>query len=191
MLNEQRNKIYQQRDRIFTKDDLAEDLDEMLTAEIDRRVDLAFADDDGPWRLLDWTDQVQPPLAEGDTVYPSYTLEVLLRDLGEPASLAAAKAAILRLAREALEAERAYILRLADTLLERSEERAATATKERREQLEMALEGVELEAQESGQSVEPRALVKAASDVIGLDSRSAASLLPAGNAGDLDPRKFK
>ncbi|MBI3359678.1 MAG: SEC-C domain-containing protein, partial [Chloroflexi bacterium] len=184
VLNEQRNKIYQQRDRIFTKDDLAEDLDEMLVAEIGRRVDLTTADEDGLWRLLEWTEQTQPPLAEGGELFPSYTVEILLRDLSEPGDVPTAKAAILRLAQESLQAEKQHLDKLADTLIDRGEERAEATAKERRERAETAMEGVELEAEESGKPVEARALVKAASDSIGIQ-------IPPPNGRGLDLRSLK
>ena len=38
VLNTQRKRIYGQRDRIFTKDDLTEDVTEMLRTEVQRRV---------------------------------------------------------------------------------------------------------------------------------------------------------
>jgi preprotein translocase subunit SecA len=38
VLNTQRAKIYGQRNRIFTKDDLSDDVDEMLRTEVNRRV---------------------------------------------------------------------------------------------------------------------------------------------------------
>jgi preprotein translocase subunit SecA len=191
VLNEQRNKIYQQRDRIFAKDDLADDLDEMLVAEINRRVDLAYADDDGPWRLFEWTEQVQPPIADGDSIYPSYTVETLVRELGQPGSMSEAKSALVRLAGEALEAERKHILQVAETLVERSEERAKETVKDRRERVEMAFEGVELEAETSGKPIEARALARAATDALGLEPRSAASLVPSGNGSEVDLHKLK
>ncbi|MCI0519145.1 MAG: preprotein translocase subunit SecA, partial [Chloroflexi bacterium] len=65
VLNTQRGKIYAQRNRIFTKPDLSEDVAEMLRAEIGPRVAAALDDPDGPWKLLSWMEQVQPPLQFG------------------------------------------------------------------------------------------------------------------------------
>jgi preprotein translocase subunit SecA len=50
VLNTQRAKIYIQRDRIFTKDDLSEDVAEMLQIEVKRRTPEALQDEEGPWR---------------------------------------------------------------------------------------------------------------------------------------------
>ena len=51
VLNTQRAKIYAQRNRIFTKEDLSEDVTEMLRVEVNRRVPQALEDEEGPWKL--------------------------------------------------------------------------------------------------------------------------------------------
>ena len=61
VLNQQREQIYSQRDRIFTKEDLTEDVDGMLQSEVQRRVELGLTDEEGPWKLIAWLEQVQPP----------------------------------------------------------------------------------------------------------------------------------
>jgi len=60
VLNTQRSKIYAQRDRIFLKDDLDEDVGEMLQEEVLQRVPEALQDEGGPWKLLSWLEQIQP-----------------------------------------------------------------------------------------------------------------------------------
>jgi preprotein translocase subunit SecA len=69
VLNSQRSRIYEQRDRIFTKDDLSEDVSEMLRAEVARRVPEALKDPEGPWKLIAWLEQIQPPLDLGGTLF--------------------------------------------------------------------------------------------------------------------------
>ena len=49
VINKQRAQIYSQRDRIFLKEDLSEDVNEMLEAEIGERVATGLADEEGPW----------------------------------------------------------------------------------------------------------------------------------------------
>ena len=78
VLNSQRAKIYAQRDLIFTKEDLSEDVTEMLRTEVLRRVPDALGDEEGPWKLLAWLDQVQPPLQFGEAIFTSYSLRLLL-----------------------------------------------------------------------------------------------------------------
>src|SRR5574341_1341994 len=53
VLNKQRAQIYSQRDRIFLKEDLTEDIDEMLELEIRQRVTEGLQDEEGPWKLLE------------------------------------------------------------------------------------------------------------------------------------------
>ena len=61
VLNKQREQIYSQRDRIFTKQDLSEDIEEMLQAEVETRVQAGLIDPEGPWKLIAWLEGVQPP----------------------------------------------------------------------------------------------------------------------------------
>jgi preprotein translocase subunit SecA len=78
VLNNQRAAIYGQRDRIFTKDDLTEDVNEMLAAEVRVRIPEAFADPEGPWKLVAWADQTQPTLIFGNLIYPSFSLKLIV-----------------------------------------------------------------------------------------------------------------
>ncbi|MFC1879752.1 hypothetical protein ACFLZW_07540, partial [Chloroflexota bacterium] len=83
VLNTQRAAIYGQRDRIFGKDDLTEDVTDMLRTEVARRVPLALDDEGGPWKLLGWLNQIQPPLQADGGIFPSYALGLLLDDIVE------------------------------------------------------------------------------------------------------------
>jgi preprotein translocase subunit SecA len=85
VLNSQRAKIYGQRNLIFTKEDLSEDALEMLRTEVNQRVPLALQDPEGPWKLLAWLDQTQPPLQLGSYIYPSYSLTLLARQIASRA----------------------------------------------------------------------------------------------------------
>ena len=62
VLNKQRAQIYGQRDRIFTKEDLRDNIAEMLEEEVRQRVEIGLADEEGPWKLIAWLEQVQPPM---------------------------------------------------------------------------------------------------------------------------------
>ncbi len=115
VLNTQRQRIYSQRDLIFTKPDLSEDVTELLGTEVNRRVPESLADDEGPWKLLAWLDQIQPPLDLGGMLFPSYSLKLLLDHLTSQqkgyASLEELRDALLGLAGEALKAEEEHLLR--------------------------------------------------------------------------------
>ncbi len=88
VLNAQRTRIYSERDRVFTKSDLTDDVIEMLRMEVARRVPEALKDEGGPWRLLAWLDQVQPSISLPDLIYPSFSLRLLVEEIQDklPAS---------------------------------------------------------------------------------------------------------
>ena len=130
VLNKQRAQIYSQRDRIFVKEDLSEDIDEMLELEIRQRVETGLEDEEGPWKLLAWLEQVQPPFMSGERLFPSFGLSLLLKELsgtGDPSSLPsvagqALKRGLLDLVTRALEAESAHHLNAISIMVERAEE---------------------------------------------------------------------
>ena len=84
VLNSQRMNIYSQRDQVFSKENLEEDILDMLQKEIQRRVPAALEESDGAWKLLAFLEEIQPPIDYPDVFYPSYTLRLLLEDLGQP-----------------------------------------------------------------------------------------------------------
>jgi len=81
VLNSQRQTIYNQRDRIFSKEDLSDDVLEMLGTEIQVRVPSAISDEESPWRLLAWLDQIQPSILLGNQYHPTFSKKVLLDEL--------------------------------------------------------------------------------------------------------------
>src|SRR5690606_28381620 len=81
VLNKQRQQIYDQRDRIFVKEDLSDDVNEMLEAEVTKRVEAGLADEEGAWRLIAWLDQVQPAFESKEGLYPSFGFKLLLNQI--------------------------------------------------------------------------------------------------------------
>jgi preprotein translocase subunit SecA len=148
VLNAQRQRIYSQRDLIFTKPDLSEDVTELLNTEVNRRVPESLADDEGPWKLLAWLDQIQPPLDLGGMLFPSYSLKLLVDHLASQQksynSLKDLRDALLGLASEALKAEEEHLLRTINSLLESNHERLESQVKERLEALDTFFEGLSL-----------------------------------------------
>jgi preprotein translocase subunit SecA len=148
VLNTQRERIYSQRDRIFTKEDLSEDMSELLSTEVNRRVPEALEDQEGPWKLLAWLDQIQPPLDLGGALFPSYTLKLLLDYLASQqkvyASAQELRDALLGLAGEALKAEEEHLLNTVDNLLDGTHERLESQLRERLEMLDTFFEGLSL-----------------------------------------------
>ena len=81
VLNQQRAQIYSQRDRIFVKEDLHEDIMEMLSSEMEKRVQAGLVDEEGPWKLIAWLEQVQPPFMSNGRLFPTFGISLLLEDL--------------------------------------------------------------------------------------------------------------
>ncbi|MFU8772704.1 MAG: hypothetical protein ACNA8H_09830, partial [Anaerolineales bacterium] len=159
VLNTQRVKIYAQRNRIFQKDDLNEDVREMLKTEVQRRIPQALEDPEGPWKLLAWLDQIQPPLSTNSNIFPSYTLRLLMEQLipelplqkgdegrtdGRVAKQETLQA-LLEVADNALKAEEEHMLRTVDDLLEITRQRLESTLKERLETIDTFYEGLDLE----------------------------------------------
>jgi preprotein translocase subunit SecA len=192
VLNSQRNKIYAQRDRIFEKEDLTDDFLEMVTAEVNRRVDLSETDEEGRWKLFAWLEEAQPSLPLGSfgsaqdkhgEFYPSYMLELMLRDLDAAPDT---RTELLDIARAALESEREHLMAAVEAQVDRAEERLDAQIKEKKETAELALEELENAAEESGQPVDANRAYRVVGDTLGLQLRPA----PA-EARDFNYRQFK
>jgi preprotein translocase subunit SecA len=138
VLNKQRAQIYSQRDRVFVKDDLSEDLAGMVRAEVERRVPEALADEEGPWKLLAWLDGVQPTLAVGEQLFPSYTQRLLLDELAE--SKTDFRQAMLDLLRRAVESEQEHLHNALLATIDRAGEALETQVEERLDALDTFLE---------------------------------------------------
>jgi preprotein translocase subunit SecA len=148
VLNAQRKRIYEQRDRVFTKDDLSEDIDEMLRTELQRRIPLGLKDPEGPWKLMAFLEDVQPPIAWQDIRYPSFSTrllidEILRRRPQRDADAEALKTILLELAERALTDEREHILRNFNDVVSRSEETIEQLRGERFEALDSFFEGLD------------------------------------------------
>jgi len=130
VLNAQRERIYAQRDRVFMKDDLYEDIADMLHREVENRVHAALADDEeGPWRLLAWTDGVQPSFVDrDDEIFPSYTKSLILDDILEAEN---PKDALLDLIRKVIEAEQEHLFSAIETAIYRTSSAFETQLAER------------------------------------------------------------
>lgn len=177
VLNTQRAKVYEQRNRIFDKDDLSEDVLEMLRTEVKNRVPIALGDEEGPWKLLSWLEQIQPTLVVGRSFFPSYTIRLLADHIfnqyqqtqggfnGIP--VVDVHKAMLDIVRESLTTEENHLLNALRSLLDQAEERLNSQLKERLEGVDTFFEGLSLE--EEGEPQSPRQL---------LDELSAVTRIP-------------
>jgi preprotein translocase subunit SecA len=132
VLNKQRTQIYGQRDRIFVKEDLSEDVADMLQNEVTKRVDMGLADEEGPWKLIAWLDEVQPPFDSQEGLFPSYGFNLILRELqGEDV-----RASILDVISKSIEAEHNHALRAIDALINKTQESLEQQIVEREDSLD-------------------------------------------------------
>ncbi len=142
VLNKQRSIIYAQRDRAMTKEDLAEDVETLLEAEIAARVPPAMSDPEGPWKLLAWLEQVQPSFSYGDRkVFPSYSFRLLIDELASVRG-ADPRQALLDLVRRVMDTEDVHIRKSIETTVERTAESLESQIQERFEALDAFFEGL-------------------------------------------------
>jgi preprotein translocase subunit SecA len=137
VLNDQRERIYGERDRVLVKEDLEEDVLDMLHTELQRRIPDALQDEEGPWKLLAFLDEIQPTIFYpqfGENL-PSYTLsliqDILEESISDSQDPAAVESGLLELAEQAIQAESrhvrnqtsAFIQRTADSFIQQADER--------------------------------------------------------------------
>jgi len=149
VLNDQRERIYVERDRVLTKEDLEEDVLEMLRGELQRRIPDALADPEGPWKLLAFLEEVQPTIfypQQNDRLL-SYPLTLAAKSLAEKINLPPdsnqVKSKALELARETMLAEQTHIIYQTQAFIERTMESFNRQMAERLEMLNVFLENVE------------------------------------------------
>jgi preprotein translocase subunit SecA len=157
VLNSQRTRIYGQRDRVFTKEDLSEDVLDMLHTELQNRVNTALKDEEGPWKLLAFLEEVQPAFEYEEFAYPSFAFRLLIDEIRnslpeKEATRTEVQQAVLSLAEKALVAEREHTLRSVKDLLEKTEENLQNQISERVE----ALDNFFASISDSDEEVEPR-----------------------------------
>ena len=141
VLNKQRTIIYSQRDRAMFKADLTEDIAALLKDEIAIRVPQAMKDEEGPWKLLAWLEQIQPPFAYGENkIFPSFTFRLLLDELSHAQSTPTET--LLDIVRRAVETEEGHIFKAIETAVARTAETLETQIQERFDSLDTFFEGL-------------------------------------------------
>jgi preprotein translocase subunit SecA len=149
VLNSQRSRIYDQRNIIFVKDDLSEDVTGMLRTEVLERVPKALRDDESPWELLAWMDQIQPAFSSNGAIFPSYTHKLLLEEINQQVAEEdgerAEMKAFLGVAQRSLLAEEDHVIRAVHALLEQLQERIENRLAERLEIVDTFFQGLDLE----------------------------------------------
>ena len=166
VLNKQREQIYNQRDRIFEKEDLSDDIATLLETEVKQRVEIGLADEEGPWKLIAWLEQVQPAFMTGDRLFPSFGLSLLLNEVGAPGDL---KPTILPLISRAIEAENAHHQRAIEHLIDNAEQSLQTQLASREDTLDAYFEG--LRDREDAERLRPQKIVEEINSLIGMQLR--------------------
>jgi len=161
VLNKQRGQIYGQRDRIFVKEDLSEDVATMLEAEIKQRVQTGMEDEEGPWKLIAWLEQIQPPFMSGERLFPSFGLALLLNEISTSDEFSKS---LLDLITRAIEAENEHHLRAIENLIDRTEDAFETQADSRMESLDAFFDGL----RDREDSPRPQKLLEEINALIGM-----------------------
>jgi preprotein translocase subunit SecA len=142
VLNSQRERIYEQRERIFDKEDLREDVTEMLRTEVSRRVGEGLQDQEGPWKLLAYLEDTQPPMDLSGVTHPSYSLKLMMDRISNPGSVEALQDELLGIASDALGTWHDHLRNWAESLIAQSEMSYETQFAERMDLLDTFVEGL-------------------------------------------------
>jgi preprotein translocase subunit SecA len=166
VLNKQRAQIYGQRDRIFVKEDLSDDIAEMLELEVKQRVEAGLTDEEGPWKLIAWLEQVQPPFMSGERLFPSFGLSLLLKELNKSSELLSST---LDLITRAIETENAHHLRAIENLLDTTEQNLESQISSRQDTLDVYFEG--LRDMEDTERPRPQKILEEINNLLGMQLR--------------------
>ena len=171
VLNTQREVIYEQRRRILTKQDLRDDVWEVVEAEIGRRVGAVWSEDPpDPLRLVDYLERVQPTasIAEG-TLFPSFSLQYVLSSLPVGSSPEELRAALTERVRDALKSEQRYALTSVERGIAHALESEEAAIARFLEAASIAFEGIEAEYADTDRDLDPNSAARAVAEHTGLD----------------------
>ncbi len=164
VLNKQREQIYGQRDRIFVKEDLSDDIASLLETEINLRVEAGLEDEEGPWKLIAWLEQIQPPFMTGERLFPSFGLSLLLQELANTDDF---KSSILDLISRSIDAENAHNLRAIEAFIDRTEESLQTQIASRDDTVDAFVEGL----RDREDSPRPQKIVEELNSLVGTQLR--------------------
>jgi preprotein translocase subunit SecA len=169
VLNQQREIFYSQRNRVFGKDDLSEDIQELLSTEVEAHVAAAMEDEEGPWRLLAWLEETQPTLGlDTEHPYPSFMLRLLLDSIHETDEQKELQAALMDIGKKSLEAQASHTRIAAEGHVERAISSLDDQVKQRAELADMAIEGTLLEAEELDAQPNANEILAAVENAVGL-----------------------
>jgi preprotein translocase subunit SecA len=169
VLNNQRAQIYGQRDRIFVKEDLGDDVQEMLEQEVQQRIETGLVDEEGPWKLIAWLEQVQPPFMTRDRLFPSFGLSLLLEQLNNASEATDFRQAMLDLITRAIDLENEHHLKAIETLIESTGQSLESQIESRNDSLDAYFEG--LQDMEETTLPRPQKMLEEVSGLVGVQLR--------------------
>ena len=162
VLNTQRNRIYGQRDKAFTKEDLQDDISDMLKTDLDNH--LKEMESEEKWKLAAYFDSVQPAMELDDMFLPSFSQKILIGQLRERIGDAPEKRSLieglLTFGRDAYEVENRIGLELMESLIKNTRTSYDTQLQERQANFDLFADSLDdrnktkAEAVENGQVVE-------------------------------------
>ena len=159
VLNSQRKRIYAERNRAFEKEDLHDDVVDALRTELNERIPKALKDEEGPWKLLAYLEEVQPSMTfENEGVRaPSFTLRLILDELagrlGSDPGKEKTRETLLALANDALKAELDHLLNSTNQMLEKTEETVNQIRTERLESVDTFFDGLDADQERRPQEM--------------------------------------
>ena len=143
VLNDQREKIYTERDQVLVKENLNQDVWGMLENEVGQRV-LALQDDpDGNWKLLAFLDEMQPTIfyQDQDIRLYSFTMQLLKEYIAERitnlSDTNAIREQLITTAEETLIAQKEHLIGQTQDFIQRTIDTFETQRAERIEMLDM------------------------------------------------------
>jgi preprotein translocase subunit SecA len=164
VLNKQREQIYQQRDHIFVKEDLSDDINSLLETEVKQRVEAGLEDEEGPWKLIAWLEQVQPAFMTSERLFPSFGLSLLLKEVGVSGDF---KTTALSLVSRAIEAENAHHLRAIEHLIDSADQTIRSQIESRGDSLDAYFESL----RDREDSPRPQKIVEEINSLVGVQLR--------------------
>jgi len=172
VLNQQREIFYSQRNRVFAKGDLREDIHAMLRDEVEGHVAAAEMDPEGLWKLLAWLEETQPTLnLNTGEPYPSFMLHLLTESMKDVKDIPALKRSLVDIARDSLDRYHEHLVRSVEDQFERSVERLSDQARQRASMADTAIEAAIMEMEETGETVDAEAIMQSVESAIGVRIR--------------------
>ncbi|MCE1254331.1 MAG: hypothetical protein LWX83_12390, partial [Anaerolineae bacterium] len=176
VLNSQRSRIYSQRDRVFTKDNLSEDILDMLHTELQQRIPQALKDKEGPWKLLAYLDEIQPGFGYEEITQLSFPYRLIREEIFKKAKNGSLsedelRVALLDICRRALQAEKEHLMHGTHELLDNNAESLENQIKERQDAFDTFLDGLSNIDEENGSALRPQEMTAQLNEAVRLPLR--------------------